>query len=237
LTIWRALTVLSGLVWATTAGAADALTPHSAEYRVKISVLSGELLTRLSATDDGYQATYLVKPKGLASVIANGTIEATSDFVDAGSGFLPVHHVTADSISKDKIQADLAFDWDTKTVAGTLNGQPLEQSLDAIVHDFVTLQYEIGRDLRNDAIKDNYILFEPDELKHLQVQIVGTETVEVPHGTYEVVGVRHQREGSSRTTTFWFAPELDYLPVIIERHRKGKTLMRAVLREYVETAP
>ena len=236
-TAWRALTLLLALLGATAAGAGEPLVPHSAEYKVKISILSGELRTRLSETEDGYEASYLVEPKGLASVIAGGTIEATSRFVDSERGFLPVHHVTADSISRDKIQADLDFDWSDNTVKGTINGEQVEQVLDGIVHDFVTLQYEIGRDLRNDKIKDGYVMYEPEELKHLKIATIGKETVKVPHGTYDVIGVRHQREGSSRTTTFWFAPELDYLPVIIERHRKGKTLMRAELREYAETTP
>jgi hypothetical protein len=38
--------------------------------------------------------------------------------------------------------------------------------------------------------------------------------------------------GSSRVTTLWCVPELEYLPVIIEQHRKGKLNLRAVLASY-----
>ena len=81
-------------------------------------------------------------------------------------------------------------------------------------------------------MKPSYILFEPDELKTLEIATIGTGREKVPYGTFDVIGVRHQKKGSSRSTVFWFAPELDYLPVVIERFRKGKTLMRAELREY-----
>lgn len=230
-----------GLLAAAHSFAQAELTPHAADYKVRISILSGQLTTRLVPSDVGYEATYLVEPRGLASIIANGTIEATSNFVDSERGFLPTHHVTADSISSDKIQADLAFDWAIDAasglVTGKINGETVEQTLDGIVHDFVTLQYEIARDLKNDSIKDSYVLFEPDELKTLQIERIGENRVKVPYGRFDVIGVRHQREGSSRTTTFWFAPELDYLPVVIERHRKGKTLMRAELRGYEAGLP
>ncbi len=233
--------LLTGLIGlAEPSPAEPLLTPHAAEYKVRISILSGRLSTRLAGTDDGYEAMYLVQPKGLAAVIAGGKIEATSNFVDTSRGFLPDRHVTADSISRDKIQAALDFDWDLETasgvVTGELNGEDVEQPLDNIVHDFVTLQYEIARDLKNDTIKDEYVLFEPDELKPLSIETVGSDRIEVPYGEFEVIGVRHQRKGSSRTTTFWFAPELDYLPVVIERHRKGKTLFRAVLDTYTASS-
>jgi len=38
--------------------------------------------------------------------------------------------------------------------------------------------------------------------------------------------------GSKRITTMWCVEALDYLPVIIEQHRKGKLKMRAVLSSY-----
>jgi hypothetical protein len=238
----RATSIISGLMLMglvflfSNAGASTRLTPHAAEYKVKISILGGRLSTRLSATEEGYEANYLVEPKGLAAIIANGNIEATSHFVDTTIGFLPDRHQTADSISDDKIQATLDFDWDTEaetgTVTGQLNGEDVEQSLDSIVHDFVTLQYEIARDLKNGTIEDEYILFEPDELKPVEISTVGNDRLKVPYGQFDVIGVRHQGKGSSRTTTFWFAPDLDYIPIVIERHRKGKTLFRAVLDEY-----
>ncbi|MDJ0940462.1 MAG: DUF3108 domain-containing protein [Woeseiaceae bacterium] len=226
--------LLGAAVWlgAPAALADAALTPHSAEYKVKISVLSGRLNTRLAVTDEGYEATYHVEPKGLAAVFTSGEIRTVSAFTETERGLLPIHHVTADSISKKKIQADLDFDWATDTVTGTLNGKAVEIPLDGVVHDFVTLQYVIGRDLQNGGVRDTYIMFEPDELKVLNVTSVGDDVVKVPAGRFEVIGIRHQGEGSSRSTTFWFARELGYLPVVIERHRKGKLQMRAELREY-----
>jgi hypothetical protein len=56
--------------------------------------------------------------------------------------------------------------------------------------------------------------------------------VEVPFGIFDVTGIQHSRENSSRVTTLWCAEKLGYLPVIIEQHRKGKLGVRAVLTSY-----
>ena len=45
------------------------LTPHSAVYKLKISVLGGELKTSLKATPTGYEATHVVRPTGALATI------------------------------------------------------------------------------------------------------------------------------------------------------------------------
>jgi hypothetical protein len=64
------------------------------------------------------------------------------------------------------------------------------------------------------------------------VRKIGVRKVDVPAGKFEVIGIQHQAEGSRRVTTLWCAEELDYLPVIIEQHRKGKLRVRATLNKY-----
>jgi hypothetical protein len=67
------------------------------------------------------------------------------------------------------------------------------------------------------------------------VSNVGEKEVKTKAGTFLAVGIQHQKEGSSRTTTLWCVKELDYLPVIIEQHRKGKLTFRASLVSYLPT--
>ena len=90
-------------------------------------------------------------------------------------------------------------------------------------------------DLLNDQPDARYTVFDVDKMRPINVRDAGRKSVTTPAGTYDVVGIQHQREGSSRVTTMWCAPELGYLPVIIERHRKGKLLFRATLRRYTPT--
>ena len=66
----------------------------------------------------------------------------------------------------------------------------------------------------------------------LDVQNVGSKTIKTPAGKFEAIGIRHQTANSKRTTTLWCVEELDYLPVLIEQHRRGELTMQAKLRRY-----
>jgi len=223
----------AALLFATAATAEVRLTPHSAEYKVKISVLSGTLNTRLETTESGYAATHKIVPTGMAKLLAGGNIEESSDFeaADAG-GLMPTHYLSSDTITKDKTQADISFDWSTGEISGTVNSEQVEDVLPELAYDRVSIQYELMHDLMNGGASGTYVLFDIDELKTLNVKSIGTREIKVPAGTYTALGIQHQAEGSSRITTLWCVEELDYLPVMIEQHRKGKLRMRASLKSY-----
>lgn len=224
--------LLVAILSATTALAEGSLTPHSAEYKVKISILSGKLRTRLQATENGYEATHRIVPTGLARMLVGGSIEETSGFEYTSDGVIPVRYVSTDTLSKDKSRADISFDWSTGAVTGTVNDEPVESVLEDLAYDRVSIQYELMVDLMNGGAGKTYILFDVDRLKTLNVSSIGTKEVKVPAGKFTAVGIQHQAEGSSRITTLWCVEELDFLPVIIEQHRKGKLRMRAILSRY-----
>ena len=210
----------------------EELTPHSAEYRVKISVLSGRLNTSLVRTEDGYEANHRIRPTGLARMVSSGSIEEFSSFENTVQGIVPMHYVSNDSLTRDKTRANVDFDWDTNTITGTVNEQPVEIVLEEFAHNRVSTQYQLMSDLMNDGLAERYVLFDIDEIKILNVSVVGTREIRVPAGTFTAIGVQHQAEGSSRVTTLWCVEELDYLPVMIEQHRRGELRMRASLRSY-----
>ena len=214
-----------------TAVAGD-LTPHQAEYKVRISVVSGQLNTELRATETGYVATHVVKPTGMSRVITRGLMQVSSEFAAVEDGVRPVSYHAIDTI-RDDPEAHITFDWDTNQASGKVGDDDVVLQLDGLSHDAVSIQYELMHDLINDQPSASYVLFDVDKMRVANVRNVGTKSVETKAGQFDVVGIEHQKEGSSRTTTLWCAPELDYLPVVIEQHRKGKLNFRASLTNYV----
>ncbi len=208
------------------------LTPHSAEYKVKISVLSGRLNTSLVRTEDGYEANHRIRPTGLARMVSGGTIEEFSSFQNTADGIVPVHYVSSDTLTRDKTQANVGFDWETNTITGTVNEQDVEVVLEEFAHDRVSTQYQLMSDLMNGGVAERYVLYDIDEIKILNVTVIGEREIRVPAGEFTAIGVQHQAEGSSRVTTLWCVEELDYLPVMIEQHRRDELRMRAQLRSY-----
>lgn len=214
------------------AAAESLLTPHSAEYRVKISVLGGRLNTELKATDTGYVATHVIKATGLSKIIASGSISESSQFDTEHDGIRPTRYSSEDTLTRDKTRADLRFDWDAGEARGTVNGEEVLSELENLSFDRVSIQYELMHDLLNGGPDSQYILFDVDKLRTVNVREIGRKRVKVPAGVFDAIGIQHQSENSSRVITLWCVEELDFLPVIIEQHRKGKLRVRAVLRSY-----
>ena len=217
---------------ASQAYAETALTPHKAQYKVTISVFGGQLNTQLSTTADGYVATHSIKTTGMTRMLSRGEINETSSFDRVPSGIRPETFESNDTLTPGKIRTSIQFDWAAGTASGTVNDEVVTSSLDEIAYDRVSIQYELMSDLMNGMTSENYVLFDVDELKTIEVRNIGTRTVKVPAGEYEAIGLQHQAVGSKRITTMWCVQKLDYLPVIIEQHRKGDLKMRAVLSTY-----
>lgn len=227
------LLALLALLFAVVSDAgADSLRPHQAEYKVKISVLSGSLSTRLSADGDSYSANHVVEPKGMSRMIASGKIDEASDFSVAEGVVRTNHYRSSDELTKDKTRADVNFLWDEEKIAGKVDGSDVTFPLDELLHDRVSIQYQLMQDLKSGRIRDEYQLFDIDEIKTLRVSKVGEKRIETSAGDFDAIGIRHQAKNSSRTTTLWCVADLDYLPVLIEQHRKGKLKMRATLKSY-----
>lgn len=229
----RACLLLITLLLVGQAIADPALTPHKARYKVKVSIVSGELQTQLHRDSDGrYTATHEIRPTGMSRLLARGSIRETSEFVEAADGIRPLEYRSVDTLSNDPEDIDIHFDWQSAEARGTVNDTFVVSVIDGEAHDRISIQYELMHDLLNGAAHTEYVLFDVDQLKTISVTNIGVRTVKVPAGRFEAVGIHHQTANSKRATTLWCVKELDYLPVVIEQYRKGELRVRAVLTEY-----
>lgn len=224
--------LIAACLMASAAGAEPALTPHSAKYKLKISVLGGELQTRLEQVDDNLLATHTIKPTGMSRMISRGLIRESSEFAVTDDGVQPAKYAARDTLSRDKENVAIEFDWDSGKAAGTVNDEDVESVLESLSHDRVSIQYQLMLDLLKGATSAEYIMFEVDRLRKVSVRDVGHRTIDVPAGQYDAVGIQHQAEGSKRITTLWCVEELGFLPVVIEQHRNEKLRFRASLVSY-----
>ena len=217
------------------AAAERQLTPHVAEYKVKVSVLSGKMRTEVKMTEDGYAARSVLRAAGIASWFVRGDVSESSEFSIVPDGVRPTTYHSVDRISKKDKFMDFEFDWQNNEVSGKINDESFVLVLDEPAHDRVSLQYELMLDLLNNSRITEYNLLDGDEVKLLQVTYVGTEKIKVPYGSFDAIKIQHRKEKSDRVTTLWCVEELDYLPVKIEQHRDEKLAVRAVLNKYKPT--
>lgn len=228
LTAFLALTIVFGAAAASEA----TIQPHTATYKIKISIASGTLTTEVRSTDEGYEVSSVIEPTGLANILMNGNIEETSLFALGEDGVRPMVYSSNDTLSRGDKFMDFVFDWDALEVSGTVNDEHYSYPLDQEVHDRVSIQYQLMHNLVTGAVGDHYAMLDDDEMKQIDVRQIGRKTIKVPMGSFDAVGIQHQAEGSKRITTLWCAEELGYLPVLIEQSRKGKVNVRAQLTKY-----
>ena len=214
------------------ASAEQPLEPYSAEYKIRISVLSGRLTTELRPQADGYEAVHVIEPQGLARMMKDGEISERSRFVAHDDGIRASWYRSVDSLSSEPTRAEVTFDWSANEMSGTVNDEDVLIVLEGLVHDRVAIQYQLMHDLQNGGPDERYTLFDIDEFKTLLVRNIGEREVSTPAGKFTAVGIQHQAEHSSRVTTLWCVRDLGYVPVLIEQHRNGKLRMRAELENY-----
>ena len=208
------------------------LVPHTATYKIKISIASGRLKSNVQKTDTGFSVVSVIEPTGLANLFLRGTIEERAQFEMGPHGVLPRYYSSNDQLTKGKPVQDFTFDWDGGLVGGTVNDEFYEYELSDNMRDRVTIQYQLMHNFVSGIEIDEYRMLDGDEVKDLTVTSLGTKEIKVPFGRFEAIGVQHQAAGSKRVSTLWLAEELGYLPVLIEQHRKGKRTVRAVLTNY-----
>lgn len=82
-------------------------------------------------------------------------------------------------------------------------------------------------------------VLERGRLRDYYARLVGEEALEGPEGDpIETLVFEHRRDGSSRTTTFWLAPSLSYLPIQIQQRKNDKKPhLRAFLKDYQPVDP
>ncbi len=231
------LIVLTAMLYLSPVASADTLVPHTATYKVRISVASGTLKTIVREAGDRFEVSSTITPTGLARLLRSGRISEMSIFAADENGVRPRVYMSRDTLSSDETQMNFNFDWDANSLTGTVNDELFEYPLDQQVHDRVSIQYQLMHNLMTGSPGNEYALLDDDELKQISVRSIGEKEIKVPYGTFKAVGIQHQAANSRRVTTLWCAEELGYLPVLIEQRRKGKVQVRAMLSGYTAGQP
>ncbi len=208
------------------------LAAFEATFKVKMKGLRGEMRMSLREADEGFAAVSILEPKGIARVFARGRVEEAAQFTLSDGRLVPASYRSRDTVSRDERFAQIDYDWSDDRARGSDEDGAFDHPVDETAFDRVTLQYALMLDLANGAGRQAYSLVDGSRLKKLDVRIVGEKRIDVPYGEFDVVMLQHQAQGSSRVMTLWCAPELGYLPVRIEQHRKGKRIVLAEMTGY-----
>ena len=115
------------------------------------------------------------------------------------------------------------FDWNKQRVATTSKEITWFQEISNGTQDKLSQQLQVRIHLANGRQQISYQVADGGKLKTYRFQVVGEETIESDYGTYRCLKVKRSKSSNHSDYTIWFAPELGYFPIKIERTKGGKT--------------
>lgn len=122
------------------------------------------------------------------------------------------------------------FDWDTRRITNTINGDSWLMPAVPEVVDKLLYQFALMSDLRSGDTDLNYTVADGGKVKIYEIEPLGEERVTTPLGDMPSLKFRHQKVGDDRITTLWCAPRFQYLPVQVEYQEKDGNRVRVVLQ-------
>jgi hypothetical protein len=237
----RAIALVSALTlgsFATAATAGLPVAPFQARYEVYGSGFSlGEAVMTLAPNGSaGYRMSTEVRPNGLAALIVSGQLdENVSGEIHEGQ-LWPDQYERRTETRRRTQTVQLKFDWPAGQVQARDNEERARLPVTPGMLDPLSLNLRVMWDLQSGRLPDRYTLVDETKIRTFQIRNEGEETLDTPLGALRALRVSHSRPGRTRITTFWFAPDLHYLPVRVAQESKGKEQLRMEIRA-VERQP
>jgi len=212
------------------AGADEVIPTYTATYDVEYKGRGvGESVHTLRRDGDGYRFRSATEARGLARLLRPRPLVEESVFEVRDGVLRPLEFRLEDGTRKGEDNVTIDFDWAGGAAHVTKENGRTDLPLENGVHDRGTLQLALMLELDAGSVPAAHALIDDDSVKTYSYEVAGEETLTTPAGTYDTVKVVQRREGSSRHTLIWLAPELRHLPVKIEQRRDGETLTTLLL--------
>lgn len=212
----------------------------SARYEVTHSGLTlGEArIEYRQTTPEHYRYSSHTRPLGIAALLLRSEIKEVSEGRIVDGGFRPDRY-EYDRIGRKAREVDLAFDWDRMRVINTISGDPWKMAIPDDTLDRMVSQLQLMHDLATKEQDLVYPIADGGRIKHYTLQITGREVVSTPQGQFDALKIIRLTDNDRRSTTFWCAPALDYLPVRVDHREKGDnfTMTLRDVRGFTASSP
>ena len=213
-----------------TAAALEPLPEFEASYSVRYGLLSGTMVLRLSRHGNSYVYETSLRPKGLVSLFVRGAIHETTNLIEDGDTIRPVEYARTDTIADPVRTAHYSFHDDR--VAGMYKGQQIELPMQPGGHNRISVHIAVMHALRRGTEVKGFAVFDRSRWKEYRFEVIPDKVVRTTSGRFDTVEVRYTSPGDEKGTSLYFAPSLEFLPVMIVYSENGKEKSRAQLSDY-----
>jgi hypothetical protein len=208
------------------ATAADPSIPtYSASYQVEYKgkdLGTSEFKVTYDAASDTYEFSSRTMAKGLLKLASPNPVVERSHFRLVDGHIRPIEFWYEDGSRKGDGNRHIEFDWQRRVAIVSGDGARREVALDDRSLDRGSMQVALMRDMILSQHPGDYRLADEDDAQGYVFTDNGETTTATGVGTLATRSFIQQREGSTRATSFWFAPDMKFLPVRIEQRKGGE---------------
>ena len=199
------------------AGQAFAMSPFQASYQFSYNGKNMGSATRtLSQTGNNWTYVFSAKAGGIASASETSRFTFTNGKIGSSS-FSRTSKILVHNNSMN-----IKFNPSTKTINTKKDDKSRSFTWQAGVLDELNAELQLREDLKAGGLKSSYLIADAKEVEARRFIKQGTEKVSTQYGTFDTVKVILRPSKPNRSTIFWLAPKLDYLPVKVT-HQDGNT--------------
>jgi hypothetical protein len=174
-----------------------------------------------------YRYSSHTRPLGIATLLLRSELREVSEGRITSDGFRPDRY-EYNRTGRNAREIDLSFDWDRMRVIDANSGTPWKTPMPADTLDRMVSQLQLMHDLASKEADLSYPIADGGRIKHYELRITGRETLQTPFGPLETLRITRLGDSDRRSTTFWCAPALGYLPVRIDHREKGDNFTMAL---------
>jgi hypothetical protein len=203
--------------------AALPLEPFEARFQVsRNGLVLGTMDIRFTLDDKGgYTYSGHTKPGELLGLFISDEVHEASEGSYRNERIKPVRYHYLQDNGKRKKQTELEFDWSAGQVWTESEGQRWVQSLSSNTQDKYSQQLALRLDLAKGERQVSYPVADGGKIKTYHYRVMEDEWIDLPYGRLKCLQVKRSKQQHPPDYVIWIAPELNYLPVKIERKRSS----------------
>ena len=198
---------------------AKVIAPSNADYSFTVEdKYKGVANRNLGKSGNTWKYNVKARVAGVATAAQHST------FTLNGNAVTPLSASTTYKILGVGRTHNLNFNPTKKQVASSYKGKTVNLKVAQPTFDDLSLEMQIRQDLINGKFTGNYYMAKHDKIEKTPFRKSGNTKITVPAGTFDTVRVDRVHDDNSRSTSFWLAPSLDYLPVKVVQVNDGKKM-------------
>ncbi len=207
------------------AQAGPGLQPFTAQYQLSRGrMLIGKVTNSLRLEADGsYTYTSVTKPVGIVAAFSDDLITETSQGHIRGNQVTPSLYTYEHKRKKRPKFRKQQFDWSTNRLS-MLAPKPVQTiDIPTGTQDKASMVLSMMYGMQPTAKEIRLQVADKDRVKEYLMGVRGKEQIKAGGSDYDAFKLTRIESGQKPSIAFWLAPQLNYLPVQIEKLEKKDT--------------